>query len=210
MASIKKFNGTIWEDSTPKVWNEAEDILVNNLTTQEYNGLTLTRNADGSVRVQGTATANSNFYLCNDGHSAILASYQIIDNGIYYTGGGIEGGEEGKFILSAAYDDAIGGTAARRFRIPYGENIRIDNSTGAYKYLSIYIAVWNSATVDFTCKPYLSKDTYTGWHDTTVKEFNGTTWEYEMSQALQNGNSLSAVQSTAQPTSAGDNNADIM
>lgn len=33
---------------------------------------------------------------------------------------------------------------------------------------------------------------------------------YEMIQALQGSNSLSSVQSTAQPTSAGDNNADIM
>lgn len=33
---------------------------------------------------------------------------------------------------------------------------------------------------------------------------------YELIQALQGSNSLSSVQSTAQPTSAGDNNADIM
>ena len=164
------------------------------------------------MRVQGTATANSNFHLYNNSHSATLSSYQIIENGIYYIGGGIEGGEENKFILSVAYDDATGGTAARRFRVPYGENIRIDNSAGEYKYLSVYIAVWSGATVNFVCKPYLSKDTYTGWHNATVKEFKGTTWEYEMSQALQNGNNLSSVQSTAQLSSidAGDNNADIM
>lgn len=133
----------------------AEDILVNNLTTQEYNGLTLTRNADGSVRVQGTATANSSFHLYNDSHSAILSSYQIIDNGTYYIGGGIEGNEEGKFYLSARYDDAEGGTPAQTLRIPYGENIRLDNSAGAYKYLSVYISVWSGITVDFTCNPYL-------------------------------------------------------
>ena len=133
----------------------SEDILVNNLTSQEYNGLTLTKNSDGSVRIQGTATANSNFHLYNDSHSATLSSYQIIDNGTYYIGGGIEGSEEGKYYLSARYDDAAGGAPSQVLRIPYGDNILIDNPTGAYKYLSFYIAVWKGQTVDFTCKPYL-------------------------------------------------------
>lgn len=152
----------------------AEDILVNNLTSQVYNGLTLTKNADGSVRVQGTAIANRNFHLYNDSHSATLSSYQIIDNGIYYIGGGIEGNEEGKYYLSAMYDDDTGGAPSRVLRIPYGENIRIDNSTGEYRYLSVYIAVWKGTTVDFTCKPYLkagstTNNIYLGEVQTTRK-----------------------------------------
>lgn len=133
----------------------SEDILINSLTSQEYNGLTLTKNPDGSVRVQGTATANVNFCLYNNSYALTANAYQIIENGVYYIGGGIEGNKEGKFILSARYDDAIGGAPSQMFRIPYGENIKIDNSNGEYKYLAVYIAVWNGQTVDFVCKPYL-------------------------------------------------------
>lgn len=137
--------------------NKPENMLINNLTSQEYNGLTLTKNPDGSVRVQGTATANVNFCLYNNGYTLTTSAYQVIENGIYYIGGGIEGNEEGKFILSARYDDAIGGAPSQMFRIPYGENVRIDNSNGEYKYLAVYIAVWSGTTVDFICKPYLYK-----------------------------------------------------
>lgn len=161
----------------------SEDILVNNLTSQEYNGLTLTKNPDGSVRVQGTATANVNFCLYNNGYTLTTDAYQVIENGVYYVGGGIEGNEEGRFYLSARYDDAIGGAPSQLFRIPYGESIRIDNSNGEYKYLAVYLAVWRGATVDFTCKPYLkavsaTNNIYLGEVQTTRKivkrTFNGS------------------------------------
>lgn len=137
--------------------NKPEDVLVNNLTSKEVNGLTVTRNADGSVSVKGTSTANTNLCIYNDSLSATAAAYQIIENGQYLIGGGIAGGAENEFILSASYDDALGGTPARRMRVPYGEEIPLDNSDGAYRYLCVYIAVWKSQTVDFTCKPHLYK-----------------------------------------------------
>jgi len=152
----------------------SEDILVNNLTSKEVNGLTVTRNADGSVSVKGTSTANTNLCIYNDSLSITAAAYQIIENGQYLIGGGIAGGAENEFILSARYDDALGGTPARRMRVPYGEEIPLDNSDGAYRYLCVYIAVWKDQTVDFNCKPYLkavsaTNNIYLGEVQTTRK-----------------------------------------
>jgi len=71
--------------------NKPEDVLVNNLTSKEVNGLTVTRNADGSVSVKGTSTANTNLCIYNDSLSTTAAAYQIIENGQYLIGGGIAG-----------------------------------------------------------------------------------------------------------------------
>lgn len=43
----------------------AKNILPNNAANQTINGLTFTVNADGSVTVNGTATANTSFYVLN-------------------------------------------------------------------------------------------------------------------------------------------------
>ncbi len=137
--------------------NKPEDVLVNNLTSKEVNGLTVTRNADGSVSVKGTSTANTNLCIYNDSLSTTTEAYQIIENGQYLIGGGIAGGAENEFILSARYDDAPGGMPSRVMRVPYGEEIPLDNSDGAYRYLCVYIAVWKDQTVDFNCKPHLYK-----------------------------------------------------
>ena len=134
-----------------------KNLLENNCFSMRYNGLTITVNADKSITVNGTATANSNICVYSGGHTLVTAAYQVIENGTYLLSGAPEGQTEGTFMLSYRYDDAIGGTPSVLERVPV-EGVTLDNTGGAYKYLAVYIAVWKDAVLDgVTFKPMLRK-----------------------------------------------------
>ena len=136
-----------------------KNLLENNCLSEQYNGLTVTVNADKSITVNGTATANSNICVYNGGHTLGTAAYQVIENGSYILSGAPEGQSEGTYMLSYRYDDAIGGDPSVLGRVPV-EGVTLDNTSGAYRYLAVYIAVWNGATLDnVTFQPMLRKST---------------------------------------------------
>jgi hypothetical protein len=141
-----------------------KNLLNNNYQSETYNGLTITVNEDKSITLNGTATGNCSICIYNGGHSLVAAAYQIIENGNYILSGAPEGQTTGTYMLSYRYDDAIGGNSSVLARVPVG-GVPIDNTSGAYRYLSVYIAVWNGATINnVTFRPMLRKvnmsDTY--------------------------------------------------
>lgn len=126
---------------------EGTNILVNTYQSEEYNGITITVNSDKSITLNGTAESSIILAVCNGSHSLTTPAYQIIDNGLYVISGSPSNQSEGTFMLSYRYDDAIGGTPSVLGRVPES-GVIIDNRNGAYRYLAVYIAVWQGATLN--------------------------------------------------------------
>lgn len=123
----------------------SKNLLENNFQSETYHGLTVTVNADKSVTVNGTATATTTLAL-HDGSHTPTTTAQEIENGTYYLSGVPEGAETGTYTMSYRYTPASGGSS-QVGRIPV-EGMTLDNTSGDYRYLSVYIAVWNGVTVD--------------------------------------------------------------
>jgi uncharacterized repeat protein (TIGR02543 family) len=124
-----------------------KNILENNYTSETYNGLTIVVNPDKSITLNGTATANSNICIYSGNHTLTTPAYQVIENGIYILSGAPESQSEGAYMLSYRYDDAIGGNPSVLGRVPV-DGVTLDNTNGAYKYLAVYIAVWEGAILN--------------------------------------------------------------
>ena len=122
-----------------------KNLLENNFQSETYHGLTVTVNDDKSITVNGTATATTTLAL-HDGSHTPTTTAQEIENGTYYLSGVPEGAETGNYTMSYRYTPASGGSS-QVGRIPV-EGMTLDNTSGDYRYLSVYIAVWNGVTVD--------------------------------------------------------------
>ena len=134
---------------------KGKNVLINRLTNQTYNGLTLTVNNDKSITVNGTASATTTFYICDGSHRVSNAILQEIDNGSYLISGAPEGAEENNFVLSYLYKKTLT-TTSQTVRVPAGEEVVIDNSSGDYHFFAVSFTVWSGITVnDVTFRPML-------------------------------------------------------
>lgn len=131
-----------------------ENEILNNVASQEINGLTVTRNGDGSLTLNGTATASTNFVLKNDSHA--VGDYYQIDKDRYYISGSPEGSASNKYIMSYRYiaENSESSTIAR---VPSGGGI-LDNTNGDRNTIAPYITVWSGITCNnVTFRPALQK-----------------------------------------------------
>lgn len=123
-----------------------KNLLENNCSSETYNGLTVTVNADKSITINGTATDTLTLAVYNGSHSLYPEAYQPIEDGTYYLSGVPEGAEVGTYTMSYRYIPASGGSS-QLGRIPI-EGKTLDNTNGAYRKLAVYIAVWSGAVLD--------------------------------------------------------------
>ena len=143
---------------------EGNNIIKNELTSRTVNGITLTVNSDGTVTVNGTATADTTFSLVRgrNGTSFTSADYQELQNGVYVISGSPSDGAVNKYLMSYRYDNDLSSDPPSGLaRVYPGRNI-LDNSSGTRRYICPYISVWSGITVDnVTFSPYLAlkKDT---------------------------------------------------
>lgn len=154
IGGVGNYNSTTRKYDIP-VTVTSDNLLESNCQSETYNGLTVTVNADKSITVNGTATATTTFAIHNGSHTPTTTA-QEIENGTYYLSGVPEGGETGTYTMSYRYTPASGGSS-QVGRIPV-EGIVLDNTSGTYRYLSVYIAVWQGVTVNsVTFLPSLQK-----------------------------------------------------
>lgn len=137
------------------------DILINNAVGRTSNGLTVSRNSDGTVTIVGTATATTSVYFYNYAGTSIPTTvtenaYQEIPKGKYIIGSSPNGSEINKYFMSYRYGSKIGGSTRLGRVLPNETNI-IDNTNGDYKYILLYFTVWSGQTVNLTVNPYLKK-----------------------------------------------------
>lgn len=114
-------------------------------STITRNGVTLTDNGDGSVTLNGTATAYINFVLKQ--YSDVP---QLTDGTSYFLSGCPSGGGSGKYCLLA---DGVGGRIGASVR-EYGSGVEFTytGSVGCY----VAITVYSGVTVEnVTFKPWL-------------------------------------------------------
>ena len=151
-AAVGKYRGPLTVAS--------KNLLDNNYQSETYGGLTITVNPDKSITVNGTATRSGAIVLFDSGFytGGLPASvYQEIANGSYILSGSPEGSAVGSYILSYRYTPAIGEVTSQADRVSV-DGVTLNNTTGTYKYLAVYIAVWQGATLDnVTFRPMLRR-----------------------------------------------------
>lgn len=133
------------DGNTGGVGDRTKNILINNLETQTYKGITLTVNADKSVTLNGTATESINFVTYSNSHTLYPNDYQHLENGIYIVSGTPIDAEVNSYYMSFRYAK-IGGSSSLTRVPPNG--VQIDNSTGNYELIALYITVWSGVTVN--------------------------------------------------------------
>ena len=155
-----------------------------------WNGVTFTINSDFSVAVDGTAT----------GGNAVL----VLSRPGGYTM------PEGNWLLSGCPS----GGSASTYNIAIAGTTSDTGTTGSFTSCNkvlVRIYVINGTSIsNAVFRPMVCSKA--AWDISQEYQPNRPSYAelYAMVQALQGSNSLSSVQSTAQLTSAGDNNADIM
>jgi len=127
--------------------NKLENTRAN--TTATVNGITFTAKADGTVVVNGTATANAPLIIQNSG------TWTTLPSGTYTLSGCPSGGSGSKYALIAQFYD--NGTA--KILTDYGSGATATYSTGASLpsgSANIFIIVFNGTTVNnLTFKPMI-------------------------------------------------------
>lgn len=145
------------------VGDRTKNILINNLETQTYKGITLTVNADKSVTLNGTATESFNFVIYSNSHTLYPNDYQPLENGIYIVSGTPIGAEVNSYYMSFRYAKIDGSSSLTRVP-PNG--VQIDNSTGNYGLIALYITVWSGVTINNVIfKPMIRLSTETSEYE---------------------------------------------
>ena len=115
-------------------------------TTKTVNGVTFTDNGDGSITVNGTATANAIYFVRTN-------SNFTVEKGIYTLSGCPTGGNKSSYSLGIdVYNDK---TWLKNF-FDYGEGVFVDLTSSVFTGLPVYIRVVTGTTVNnLVFKPQL-------------------------------------------------------
>lgn len=133
---------TITDGYSIPVTVKGDNVIVDNLASTTVNGITMTRNNDGSVTFNGTATAATNFVIANNTQGVF--DYYLIDRDLYYIDGSPEGAAVYKYIMSYRYINENGDPSSLA-RVPYGGAV-LDNTNGDRNKIAPYISVWSGIT----------------------------------------------------------------
>ena len=138
---------------TPGVPIEIESVGYENLlpslnTTRTINGVTFTKNNDGSITINGTATAGFDYIVTNANNTTTRD--QNIEIGDYVLSG-INSGSSSTYFIQLVVND---GTDTSYITLYDGEKKFKINSSSLYYVL---IAIRNGATVNTTVYPMIEK-----------------------------------------------------
>ena len=133
---------TITDGYSIPVTVKGDNVIVDNLAPKTVNGITMTRNNDGSVTFNGTATAATNFFISNNAQT--VGDYYLIDRDLYYIDGSPEGADVYKYIMSYRYINENDDPSSLA-RVPYGGGV-LDNTNGDRNKIAPYITVWSGIT----------------------------------------------------------------
>ena len=115
-------------------------------TTRTENGVTFTVNEDGSITVNGTASATTLFYLTST--SFVVAS------GNHYLRGIPDGSEQSMWLQVGVHDEA--GTDGYYYK-NYNEKDTVFPVSETTQYCVVYIRVESGATIEnVTVRPFMN------------------------------------------------------
>lgn len=137
-----------------QVGNVGKNLLKVTEISKTLNGLTFTINDDGSIKISGTATANTYFYP----FGGVIPSYLVGKSVI------VNGSTSGVNIRLWHYD---GTNSVQSVNGNDSPTVTISTTSGA-----VDVVIWNGTTVNTTIYPMLRLATET---DPTFEPFNGYT-----------------------------------
>lgn len=142
MYNDKRFLASVTANGSVDILHTGKNLLAKPYTsnTQTTNGITYTYNSDGSIKANGTATANASFQLVSD------TKRRPIKKGTYTFSGCPKGGSK------TTYRMIIGITGVGEFNDDGdGITINIESDTTFYMRFNVY----SGTTVDFTVYPQI-------------------------------------------------------
>lgn len=142
MYNDKRLFASVTANGSVDILHTGKNLLAKPYTsnTQTTNGITYTYNSDGSIKSDGTATANTSFQLVSD------ATRRPIKKGTYTFSGCPKGGS------NTTYRMIIGITGVREFNDDGdGITVNIESDTTFYMRFTVY----SGTTVDFTVYPQI-------------------------------------------------------
>ena len=151
--NIKDSNAVHWVDNAIL---GAKNLLKNTATTQTISDVLFTRNSDGSVTENGTASAYIEYPILN-------WSEHNIPLGQYILTGCPTGGANDKYRLLVQFSNSISGTNPTNY-IDYGDGISVNDVSKSYMRILINISS-GQVVNNLTFKPMLrlasdTDDTY--------------------------------------------------
>lgn len=136
--------------------NGAVNMLPNNATSQVINGITFTVNDDGTITVNGTASANTSFII------VMGNNFPKQSGGTYTLSGCPSGGSYGSYRIRGQFKDSSGNWKfledyGRKSTNTYADEIYIPSEN------SVYIEIWSGITLNNAIfKPMLTVASYNG------------------------------------------------
>lgn len=127
-----------------------ENLLPSLNTTRIINGVTFTKNNDGSITINGTATKNTDYVVTNANNTTTRDKNIGVGN---YVLSGLSGGSSSTYFTQIVVND---GTSTNYITLYSGEKTFEISSASKY-YL--YMSVRSGVTINTTFYPMLEKDT---------------------------------------------------
>lgn len=166
--------------SAPWPGGAGKNLLLNTATTQTRNGVTFTFNADGSVKVNGTATANASVVLCD------MKDF-LTEAGTYTLSGCPSGGGNGKYKIECRVNSSSSwyGDDGNGVQINYVVNqninqIRIIVYSGFTANNLMFYPMLEKGSTKTTFAPYENICPITGSSSVTLykRASSGGTYQY--------------------------------
>ncbi len=156
----------------------AKNLLPNRgVETSTTNGITFTKNSDGSVTANGTATAEAVYYVVNNTSEDMLNF-----SSEYVLSGCPEGGDPTKYQLAYRVGKKVGNTYVNA-AVDYGSGVRMIGFDGSTEHINVNISIKSGQTVDnLVFKPMVRKavitdDTYVPYGKTNSALTEDTGWK---------------------------------
>lgn len=174
--NIRAISG--WTGAT--LYHKGKNLLPNTGETATSNGVTFTVNSDGTVTVNGTATANTSFYIA--AQSVVTPAFQYLKGLPVTCSGCPEGGSTSTYFMTFARLDGS-------FKYDYGDGVdltvgdvtsvnsyvRIDIKSGCTAENLVFKPMIRPATdADDTYKKYASTEHPVSWSDEAGTIYGGT------------------------------------
>lgn len=137
------------------------NLLETTLTSQTRNGITYTVNSDGTIQVQGTASALS---IVN------IGSYVVREDATYYASGCPSGGSASTYRMYCSWGSNEIGNGSQR-ELTAGTTV------------TLQIAIASGITINATYKPMFCKLS----DGTAYEPYNGTTYPISLGQTVYGG-----------------------
>lgn len=155
----------------------AKNLLPNRgVDTYTNNGITFTKNSDGSVTANGTATAEAVYYvILNTSEDSFNFSPEYVMTGCP------EGGDTTKYQLAYRVGKKVGNVYVNA-AVDFGQGVRLISFDGSTEQVNVNISIKNGQTVDnLVFKPMIRKaaitdDTYVPYGKTNAALTEDTGW----------------------------------